>query len=814
MAIFKDNPYGVKLPNGDTLYNLENQVLKNKEDIYTLQHANQILANFGIKIVGHVDQESSIPSVADYKEQYPEWDYGDAYTVGTESPYQFVILTRADSEHPEDYWFNFGTIVGSAGPQGPKGDKGDKGEKGDQGIQGPQGNTGLQGPQGPQGVQGIQGIQGPQGPAGFAVKIVGYVNSESDLPTATISEQGNGYLIKSSTADTSSLYIVLYNSDTQMWYWNNVGIVTSDGTYVTRAEWDAHNNSAPSSLVSDYTHLNLTNNNGQVVGNTVYLPTINGKQIVSNVGSGYSTGDIQVACYMDLGDFDASASNDNPDAVKEALKPQVNKWLQTKILNNTTVTLTKPKPCILRFKDRQFMLYDYYNGNGEDGTIYHYYYFRTPIINNNQTVLGIDLTLTTTFNSEEIEFDNYSIYSINYSENTISGGSTENAIEDITVGGTSVVKDDKNVNFNSAYFDITALTSVTLKPYEIVNAGGGAYRTGLPKISGVTAQPDENLEAGIYIQTFNQVTTSNISSYYCLVDNTYNTTIPGFSGAYWVKYALKWYSDTSEFEIQQIEGYSEDWQGTGMSMINFLNNYVYGKDNMYAIITQKEYFQFGSTVQIKSYFTAGTRLKWEQLNNLLPNQLDSSIIYPIGMCKLIASIPQPSNYTYAQFIGSYGESTDGTPVAPLYRIYPHFPTTDGDYILKLNHSTSTTAGGEKLTWESYSPESGSGLEVIEITDVPDTATSGTLTSDQIAIANKTTPSCIKFNNEYYYKMDEGHTPGTLVYTHDGYTETDGGATIKYITITTSTSGWILTSINVASKAYVDEQITAKLNGSY
>ena len=30
MAIFKDNPYGVKLPNGDTLYNLENQVLKNK----------------------------------------------------------------------------------------------------------------------------------------------------------------------------------------------------------------------------------------------------------------------------------------------------------------------------------------------------------------------------------------------------------------------------------------------------------------------------------------------------------------------------------------------------------------------------------------------------------------------------------------------------------------------------------------------------------------------------------------------------------------------------------------------------------------
>ena len=184
MAIFKDNPYGVKLPNGDTLYNLENQVLKNKEDIYTLQHADQILASFGIKIVGHVDDINNLPSVEWYKENYPTWDYGDAYTVGATSPYDFIILTRADAEHAFDYWFNFGAIVGATGPQGPQGEKGEKGDKGDKGDVGPKGDTGLQGPVGARGPQGPQGLQGVQGPAGFAVKIVGYVADESHLPTA------------------------------------------------------------------------------------------------------------------------------------------------------------------------------------------------------------------------------------------------------------------------------------------------------------------------------------------------------------------------------------------------------------------------------------------------------------------------------------------------------------------------------------------------------------------------------------------------------------------------------------------------------
>ena len=755
MAIFKDNPYGVKLPNGDTLYNLENQVLKNKEDIYTLQHANQILANFGIKVVGHVDDEVNLPTVAEYKEQYPTWDYGDAYTVGVTSPYDFIILTRADAEHAGDYWFNFGTIVGATGPQGPEGPQGPKGDKGDKGDIGPKGNTGLQGPQGAQGPQGPQGLQGPQGPAGFAVRIVGYVADESHLPTASINEQGNGYLIRSTTANTSSLYIVLYNSDTQAWYWNNIGIVTSDGTYVTRAEWDTHNNNAPSSLFADHTIIGLQNNNATVVGHNIFVPTINGQAIISNAGSGYTTGDIQVACYMDMTNFTPDDINNNNATVKAAMKTQTDKWLQTTILNNTTVTLSKPKPCIIAFNEYQFLLYDYWSSvDGE--TYYHYYAFRTPVISGGQTIYEIMLTLATTLNSEQIAFADYNVHSISYNTDTISGGSTTNAIEDITVGGNSVVKDDKKVNFNSKYFSITSLKSVTLLPDAIIaDTSDVAMQSNLPKISSATAQPAADQEAGIYIRVYNNITSDNIT-YYNLVDNTYNTAVPGFSGTYWVKYAVKWLAATNEFEIQQIPGKAEDWNGTGMKMIDFLNNYVYGKENMYAIIANKDRLEFGSTDYTKNYFKAGVKLKWQQVNGLLPNQLATDMVYPEGANKVIVRVPQPANFTYAKVIGSYGQSTTDDPVAPLYRIYPEFPTDNGDYILKLNHSIATTGGGEKLTWETYTPSSGFEPQ-------------GTVTNNgQILIGN-----------------------------------TDGTYTWSTQTIT-----------SLATKEYVDAQIQAKLNGSY
>ena len=97
---------------------------------------------------------------------------------------------------------------------------------------------------------------------------------------------------------------------------------------------------------------------------------------------------------------------------------------------------------------------------------------------------------------------------------------------------------------------------------------------------------------------------------------------------------------------------------------------------------------------------------------------------------------------------------------------------------------------------------GAGLEVIEITDVPTTSTSGTLNEAQMAIVNSDTPSCVKFNNEYYYKNDDNHAEGITVYTHTGNTEADGGATIKYFSITLATSAWTLTTTNLPGKLYV------------
>ena len=68
--------------------------------------------------------------------QLDEWveptgsfEYGDAYAVGTEPPYDYYIYTRDGSD--SGYWFNNGPIS-IVGPAGPKGDTvmGEKGERG------------------------------------------------------------------------------------------------------------------------------------------------------------------------------------------------------------------------------------------------------------------------------------------------------------------------------------------------------------------------------------------------------------------------------------------------------------------------------------------------------------------------------------------------------------------------------------------------------------------------------------------------------------------------------------------------------------
>lgn len=95
--------------NGKTYRNLESQVAY-LTDVWN----NQVALNeMGIKVVGHVDTEAEIPEGT--------YEYGDAYMVGTATPYTMYVWTRADLSHSDDYWF----VVGKFPMPGPKGDTGD-----------------------------------------------------------------------------------------------------------------------------------------------------------------------------------------------------------------------------------------------------------------------------------------------------------------------------------------------------------------------------------------------------------------------------------------------------------------------------------------------------------------------------------------------------------------------------------------------------------------------------------------------------------------------------------------------------------------
>lgn len=78
-------------------------------------HENEYQWNLlGIRVIGVSPTEADIPEGT--------YEYGDAYEVGTEPPYDLYIYTRPDGKvHTEGYWFNTGKFP-MPGPQGPKGD--------------------------------------------------------------------------------------------------------------------------------------------------------------------------------------------------------------------------------------------------------------------------------------------------------------------------------------------------------------------------------------------------------------------------------------------------------------------------------------------------------------------------------------------------------------------------------------------------------------------------------------------------------------------------------------------------------------------
>ena len=247
---------------------LEEQVNYLGELVNYLQNEQGVLNQFGLKVVGNVPVENELPTVEDYKTNYPDWGYGDCYIIGVTEPYIMKVLTRADETHVDDYWFTIGQFP-LPGPKGKDGEAsditvesttttlpgslarvvntGDKthaklqfyipaGKKGDQGITptvnigtvraGDYANVTNSGsttdvildfvvPRGPKG-------DSIKGDPGDSFKIIGTLTSTDQLPTPSESIRSNAYLIADSTG-RKHLWVI--TGDTTL-LWTDAGAIT------------------------------------------------------------------------------------------------------------------------------------------------------------------------------------------------------------------------------------------------------------------------------------------------------------------------------------------------------------------------------------------------------------------------------------------------------------------------------------------------------------------------------------------------------------------------------------------------------------
>lgn len=414
MAIFNDKPIGVKLPNGDVIYNLEMQVLKNKNDIVDLQNVKKTIQAFGIKVVANVENASDIPAVITYKFNNPGWNYGDAYTVGLQEPYQFWILTRADKTssnplHQVDYWFNLGTLTGPQGPQGPQGVAGPQGPQGDIG---PQGSTGPIGPQGPRGIAGPQGVAGPQGPQGdpgFAVTLKAYITDVNQLPTPTPEIRHDGYLLKSSDGTTSTLYAIIGGDTPSSLTWSAIGIISGLGNYLTLSTYNNEKLTWAKTINSDVSSIVLLDASGNIMSK-LNLMTVNGQAILSTD----QFGNLKVAQYIDLPNISYSTLSITNMG---SLKTELDRYLSLELMKTTvdTISLADFKPVTLKLNGMQLRL-----ANASKRTVSNNYYYDLKFIALQETTeYNITITLKTVYNQSQITPSQYSIDSITKSENEL-----------------------------------------------------------------------------------------------------------------------------------------------------------------------------------------------------------------------------------------------------------------------------------------------------------------------------------------------------------------------------------------------------------
>lgn len=242
-----------------TLRNIQEQVLKNSEDILDLKNLRGAISALGLNLVAILASASELP------ESFTSSNIKDAYLVATSDSYDLYVVSVNASNTVGI--FNIGAFP-ATGPTGPQGEQGEQGETGEKGgsvvvvtslpsasgdsddvylyvgtnstlngnvyiyqngnltlkgnIKGPQG---VFGPTGPQGEQGEQGIQGPQGPTGISFDFVGVVATSGDLPDVDSVSNHTAYLVGGSAP--YDMYVALNGA------WVEIGssnvLMTVDG---------------------------------------------------------------------------------------------------------------------------------------------------------------------------------------------------------------------------------------------------------------------------------------------------------------------------------------------------------------------------------------------------------------------------------------------------------------------------------------------------------------------------------------------------------------------------------------------------------
>lgn len=233
------------------LRNLQEQVAKNKSDISDILEAKAVIAEFGIRVVGEVDTEAELPDPSTYS-----GEYGDAYTVGIQTPYDYYIFTRPNDDIPQAHWFNVGQFP-MPGPQGAPGLPGEKGDKGSMIYTEKFNPTLVTGynvgdlwintkdnalfqlnnngwdrvgyVKGDTGPIGPKGDKGDTGAPGTPLNIVGVVNTVDLLPQPSTVNKATAYLVGASAPYT--IYVIVGDiKDTSTWAWQQLAV---GGTNVT-----------------------------------------------------------------------------------------------------------------------------------------------------------------------------------------------------------------------------------------------------------------------------------------------------------------------------------------------------------------------------------------------------------------------------------------------------------------------------------------------------------------------------------------------------------------------------------------------------